>query len=230
MIDIHSHLLPNIDDGSRSFEDSVAIINGLASVGVTDIIITPHYVAETEWVSTRTKNQVLIADLRSRVKGVKLYLGNEIYIDQNIAQRLKKGIISPLADSKYLLVELPMSGEYEGYEDILLSLIQAGYKVILAHPERYHTSHKKLDKLIELRDMGVLFQCNLGSIIGQYGKNAQKTIKKLAKADMIYCFGTDIHHRRDYSEITKAQKKLRKYYSEEELQTLLDTNPRKILC
>ncbi len=167
---------------------------------------------------------------RIRVKGVKLYLGNEIYIDQNIAQRLKKGIISPLADSKYLLVELPMSGEYEGYEDILLSLIQAGYKVILAHPERYHTSHKKLDKLIELRDMGVLFQCNLGSIIGQYGKNAQKTIKKLAKADMIYCFGTDIHHRRDYSEITKAQKKLRKYYSEEELQTLLDTNPRKILC
>ena len=230
MIDIHSHLLPNIDDGSRSFEDSVAIINGLASVGVADIIITPHYVAETEWVSTRTKNQVLIADLRSRIKGAKLYLGNEIYIDQNIAQRLKKGIISPLADSKYLLVELPMSGEYEGYEDILLSLIQAGYKVILAHPERYHTSHKKLDKLIELRDMGVLFQCNLGSIIGQYGKNAQKTIKKLAKADMIYCFGTDIHHRRDYSEITKAQKKLRKYYSEEELQTLLDTNPRKILC
>ena len=55
---------------------------------------------------------------RIRVKGVKLYLGNEIYIDQNIAQRLKKGIISPLADSKYLLVELPMSGEYEGYEDI----------------------------------------------------------------------------------------------------------------
>ena len=230
MIDIHAHLLPDIDDGVRTFTDSLAILRGLADQGVTDIIVTPHYIAETEWDNKRYQNQRLLAELKEKAADipVNLYLGNEIYIDRNIEKLLKNRTISPLADSKYLLIELPMSGEFEGSEDIFLSLLQNGWKVILAHPERYHNHN--YDKLVELHNMGVLFQCNLGSIIGQYGKNAQKTIKKLLKDDLIFCFGTDIHHTRNYAEITKAQKKLRKYYSADQLQAVLETNARKILC
>ena len=234
MIDIHSHLLPNVDDGVHTFTDSLAILRGYSEQGITDIIITPHYIAETEWTSKRYQNQRIFAKLKDQAVAAKIpiniYLGNEIYIDPNVAELLKSCTISSLADSKYLLLELPMSGEYAGADDIFLSLIQAGYKVILAHPERYQSSHKNIDHLLELHEMGVLFQCNLGSIIGQYGKNTQKTLKKLAKADLIFCFGTDIHHTRDYSEIAKAQKKLRKYYSADRLQAVLATNARKILC
>lgn len=234
MIDTHAHLLPKIDDGVRTFTDSLNILRGLAEQGITDVIITPHYVTDTKWTSTYYQNQRHLAALKEKVTDakipVKLYLGNEIYIDAHIAKLLKRKTIAGLAGSKYLLIELPMSGESEGAEDIMLSLLQAGYKVVLAHPERYQTSHKSLKKLRELHDMGVLFQCNLGSIIDQYGKSARKTLKKLAKADLIYCFGTDIHHTRDYSEIAKAQKKLRRYYSADRLQQLLETNPRKFLC
>lgn len=233
MIDTHSHLLPNIDDGVRSFGESVEIISGMHEVGVTELIITPHYVPESKWTSTRHNNLLLIESLQRHLDkagvNVKVYLGNELYINPDIEEYLKKQTTSSMADSKYVLVELPMSGEFEGYEDILLMLKRDGYKPILAHPERYQTSAKNIDHLRELANMGILFQCNLGSIVNQYGSKARRALKRLAKEKLIWCFGTDIHHRRDYAEITKAQKKLAKYYTAEELDELLVKNPRKII-
>ena len=233
MIDVHAHLIPQVDDGSHSFEDSVEIVRGLSSVGVTDIIITPHFVSESTWTSSRYKNQLSLTKLKTALKKanikVNLYLGNEIYIDQDIQSFIDQKLVNPLAGGKYLLVELPMSGEFPQCDDILLTLIRSGWHVILAHPERYTGFYKNLDRLYELSNMGVLFQCNLGSVIGQYGRKPQKTIKKMAKEHLIWCFGTDIHHTRDYAEITKAQIALQKYYSEDELNQLLVNNPRKIL-
>ena len=233
MIDIHSHVLPGIDDGSKNITMSLDILKGLEEQGVTDLICTPHYIAETSQVSPRNKNLELLEKLQKSAekKGlkIKLYLGNEIYIDKNIPKLLRLKKISPLGKSKYLLVELPMSGEFEQYEDILLSLIQKKWKVILAHPERYHSFQKNYSKLTELHNQGILLQCNLGSFIGQYGKHAKKTAQKIAKDKLIYCVGTDIHHTRDYTEIAKAQKKLRKYYEFYELDDILVQNPLKIV-
>ena len=139
MIDIHSHVLPGIDDGSKNITMSLEILKGLEEQGVTDLICTPHYIAETSQVSPRAKNEELLKKLQERAKkkGIKtnLYLGNEIYIDRDIAKLIRAKKISPLAKSKYLLVELPMSGEFEQYEDILLSLQQKKWQVILAHPD-----------------------------------------------------------------------------------------------
>ncbi len=231
MIDIHSHILPGIDDGSKSFDESLDILQGLAEQGITDVIATPHFIAETNQTSSRSRNQRLLLELANRAKdiNINLYLGNEIYIDREISKYLKNRRISPLADSKYLLIELPMSGEFAQYEDIFKSLQDAGWTIILAHPERYHTIQKDYRIIINLRRQKILFQCNLGSLIGQYGKHAQKTIKKLAKDHLIFCFGTDIHHHRDYSEIAAAQKKLAKYYNKSELNALLVENPQKIV-
>lgn len=233
MIDIHSHVLPGIDDGSKNITMSLDILKGLEEQGVTDLICTPHYISETSQVSPRSKNLELLEKLQKSAekKGlkIKLYLGNEIYIDKNIPKLLRLKKISPLGKSKYLLVELPMSGEFEQYEDILLSLIQKKWKVILAHPERYHSFQKNYSKITELHNQGILLQCNLGSFIGQYGKHAKKTAQKIAKDKLIYCVGTDIHHTRDYTEIAKAQKKLRKYYEFYELDAILVQNPLKIV-
>ena len=233
MIDIHSHVLPGIDDGSKSFTMSLEILKGLEEQGITDLICTPHYIVDTNQVSTRANNEKLLEQLQEKAakKGlkIKLHLGNEIYIDKDIPKLLRLKKASPLGKNKYLLVELPMSGEFEQYEDILLNLVQKKWKVILAHPERYHSFQKDYKKILDLHQSGILLQCNLGSFIGQYGRHAKKTAQKIAKDKLIFCTGTDIHRPRDYEEIAKAQKKLRKYYEFYELDAILVQNPLKIV-
>ena len=233
MIDLHSHILPGIDDGAKSFDVSLAILKGLREHGVSDVVATPHFVNGSSYMSTVAENRQLVEMLQEKADeadlDIEIHLGNEIYIDRDIPKLLHSHMITTMDESKYLLVELPMSGEYPDYEDILLSLNYAGYQVILAHPERYHTVWKDFSILEDLAEQGILFQCNLGSFIGQYGKHAKKTAQKIAKDKLIYCVGTDIHHERDYTEIAKAQKKLRKYYEFYELDAILVQNPLKIV-
>lgn len=233
MIDIHSHILPGIDDGSKSIEESLHILRGLSEQGITDIICTPHYIAETSQVSTKANNTKILNTLKEKAKeesiDINLYLGNEIYIDREIAKYIRLKKITPLAESKFLLIELPMSGKFEQYEDIFASLQEKGWKIILAHPERYHSFQNDYKIIDTLKARRILFQCNLGSFIGQYGKKAQKLVRKLAKEQLIFCLGTDIHHKRDYSEIAKAQKRLRKYYDDKELNAILVENAKKII-
>lgn len=233
MIDIHTHILPGIDDGARDFDESIKILQGLAEQEITHVILTPHYVASSTYISPRSTNLKLYRQLQDKVDqagiNITLHLGNEIYIDRDISKLLEKGKMSPLADGKYILVELPMSGEFADFEDILLSLKYEGWKVILAHPERYRTYHENYKKLYDLTEQGILLQCNLGSIIGQYGRHSKKVIKKLAKEKLIFCFGSDTHRVRDFSEISKALHKLRRYYTGGELQDLLEYNPKRII-
>ena len=234
MIDIHSHLLFGIDDGSRSIEESIYIINKLSKIGYTDIILTPHFINGSSYMSSRENNLELLKKLKvGLIKykvPVNLYLGNEIYIDSEIIDLFKKGIISSLNNSKYLLIELPMSGENEIYYDVFLDLINMGYKVILAHPERYISFQKDFNKVYELKELGVLFQCNVGSILGDYGSNAKKTIKRLLKEHLITFMGTDIHHKKEnYMFVENAKKKFRKYLTDKEIEDIFENNPRKYL-
>lgn len=233
MIDTHSHILPGIDDGARELADSVRLVRELVSQGVTDIIATPHFANETIYVSPRAENLKIMNSLKEKLVDegvdVNIYLGNEIYIDNKILELLKFGAIATLADSKYLLVELPLNGEYPNYEDLLAELMQNGYKVILAHPERYEITQNDYSVIDDLCNIGVLLQCNTGSIVGKYGKKAKKLVEKLAKDKLIFVFGSDIHHCRGGEDLKMAQKKLRKYYSEDELNQVLVKNPKKIL-
>ncbi len=233
MIDLHSHLLPAIDDGVDTFEESLEILRELKKHGITESFITPHYIKETIYDSPRTDNLKLITELKRAVAaeelGINLHLGNEIYISQDISTLLREKILSPLADSSYLLIELPMSGVFENYEDVFHNLMLEGYKIILAHPERYITIQRDFSILERLTSLGILFQCNLGSINGQYGRHAAKTTKKMAKKDMIFAFGTDTHHMRNFNEIDDSIYRLTKIYGEAKLDVLLKDNPLKIL-
>lgn len=233
MIDIHNHLLYGIDDGSKSIEDSVNIIREMSKIGYTDIILTPHYISHSKYNSPRDKNLILLENLRN-VLGengidINLYLGNEIYINHHIGDLLDNGKISSLNGSKYLLIELPMNGEYD-YLDVFEDLIYDGYKVILAHPERYHAFQKDFDKIYDLEEIGVYFQCNIESILGSYGKGAIKMVKRMYKEKKVSFLATDIHHKkRDYGKFDKAKKKIRKYLSFSEMEELLVENPSKII-
>ena len=233
MIDLHSHLLPDVDDGVEVFDESVEIIRELMRHGIKKIVVTPHYIPETIYNSPRADNLKLLHELKKSLQDekldVELFIGNEIYINSDISTLIKNKVISTLGDSKYLLVELPMSGVYEGYEDILYNLQAEGYKVILAHPERYLSTQKDFSILERLHNLGILFQCNIGSIAGQYGHKAEKTAKKLAKKDMIFAFGTDVHRLRDFSDIDRAITILTRIYGKAKLDKLLVDNPLKVL-
>ena len=233
MIDIHCHLLYGIDDGSKSLESSVDIINDLSKIGYTDIILTPHYISNTKYNSPKEDNMILLSNLQEALKenkiDVNLYLGNEIYITRRISDLLDRGKISSLNDSKYLLIELPMNGEYN-YMDVFEDLIYEGYKIILAHPERYHSFQKDFDRVYELEELGVYFQCNIESILGSYGKGAIKMVKRMYKEKLVSFLATDIHHKkRDYKKFDKAFKKIKKFLTDEELKELLIKNPSKII-
>ena len=233
MIDIHSHLLYGIDDGSKSIEDSVEIIGELSKIGYTDIILTPHYISHSKYSSSRDNNLILLNNLKGALnKGnikVNLYLGNEIYINHHISDLIESGEISSLNDSKYLLIELPMDGEYN-YIDVFEDLIYDGYKVVLAHPERYHAFQRDFEKIYELEEIGVYFQCNIESILGSYGKGAIKMVKRMYKEKKVSFLATDIHHKKkDYGKFERAKKKIRKYLSSDELDDLLVKNPSKII-
>ncbi len=234
MIDVHSHLLYGIDDGTRTIDESVTIISKLNNVGVKDIILTPHYINGSVYNSPKQNNLKLLKSLKEKLEvnniDTNLYLGNEIYIDDMIYELVKSKTISSLNNSKYLLIEIPMSGVYDKYYDIFLDLINKGYKVVLAHPERYYAFQKNFDLIYELIDIGVLLQCNVGSILGEYGKGAKKVMKRLLKEDLVFCFGTDIHRdKNDYNFLEKAKKKVSKYAENEKLKDLFYNNALKII-
>lgn len=234
MIDVHSHILYGIDDGSRNINESINIIKNYNKMGIKNIIATPHYINNSSYVSSKSNNLEILDTLKKELVkhniDTNLYLGNEIYIDEEIEDLLKKNIISSLNDTKYLLIELPMSGEKENYYDIFIDLINAGYNVVLAHPERYKAFQNNFNLIYELNDIGVLFQCNIGSIIGDYGKNAKKVLKRMLKEDLVYMFGTDIHRDKDsYKFIIKSQKRIKKYISEDKYKLLFDDNARKLI-
>lgn len=232
MIDIHSHILPGVDDGARTLAESVEVVKGLAAQGVTGIIATPHYIDETIYTVQRAENQILIEELRRKLLeagvGVNLYLGNEIYISPKLKELLRSGVVSPLAGSNYLLVELPMSGWFPGVLDILKDLKRWGYQVILAHPERYTSMQEDFGVVQQIWEAGILLQCNLGSFTGRYGRQAQKTAEKLAKKQMIFALGSDAH-RNHGEQVLAAVEKLRKYFNESELRKLLVENPGEIV-
>lgn len=233
MIDIHSHILPGVDDGARTFADGIELVRELAASGVTDIIATPHYVAETRYVCDRQEESRILSDLRTELAKegiqVNVFLGNEIYIDKSIASLLEEGKISTMAGSNYLLVELPLDGEFSNYEDILKDLMGSGYKVIIAHPERYRIAQKNYELIKEWKNWGIKFQCNLGSIMGEYGKSAKKLVKKMIKDDLVFAFGSDIHHRHGKDYWKKVQGKIGKYATEKQTKWILENNSRGIL-
>jgi protein-tyrosine phosphatase len=233
MIDIHSHLIFDVDDGSRSLEESINILSMMYEAGVTDMIITPHYIIDSKYMSSKDINEDKLKQIKEELNkrniNMNLSLGNEIFIDNKIFEYLKDNKVSTLNNTKYILVELPMSGIYEGYQDILYSLVHKGYKVILAHPERYISFQKDFNKVYEVLELGVLLQSNYGSILGDYGLGSKRMIKRLMKEKLITYFSSDIHRLRSYNFIDRAKSKMKKYYSDEEINDLTNNNMKELI-
>lgn len=196
MKDIHSHILYGIDDGAKTLEESIEILKKASTRGVTDIILTPHYILDSIYTANITEKKQRLKKLNQKLKelniNINLYLGNEVYIDSSLSSKLRS--ISTLNNSRYLLIELPLNNKCLILEEVLYQLKQKNLIPIIAHPERYTSYNEDYSFFENLIKKGCLLQGNIGSIYGDYGKKSQKMIKELLKRGMIHFLGSDIHH------------------------------------
>ena len=210
MIDMHCHLLPGIDDGSKSFNESINIVKKAQQEGITDIVLTPHYIVGTKYDANNAEKIDLFKELEFQVKErkipINLYLGNEIYIDAKLPEMLgafdektgknkgNSGEVASLNGRKYVLIELPVQNEDFSTPDTMFELIRRGWVPVIAHPERYEYIQNNINYAAELVKMGCKLQGDYLALTGKYGKKAEKTLKKLLRKDLIFCLASDIHH------------------------------------
>lgn len=227
MIDIHSHILPGIDDGSSTLEESKGMIINAINNGVKAIIATPHYIYRSDYDADNAKKKKLLKELKEYVSDldIELYLGNEVFIDNDLVE-LEDAFYS-LNDTRYLLLELPMNTEIKNLKALIFNLQVNDYKIILAHPERYDFIQKDVKKIMPILDSGVLLQGNMGSLFGDYGKGAKKALKIMIKHKMIHFLASDSHSNNDkrYDYFSKLNKVLDK----KTIELLTKINPSKVL-
>ncbi len=197
IVDIHCHILPGVDDGAKSFEQSKAMLDIAYEQGIRTIIATPHHMPEGRNASPQT-----IEEQVTRLQNyadechydMDIYVGNEIYYHEEAADLLDEEEICTLAATSYVLVEFAPMDDARYIRNSLNHLQNMGYQPIIAHVERYMSLVKPpFEHIKQLREMGVLIQVNAGSITGFFGKHSKETAEKLLKAKLVDFIGTDAH-------------------------------------
>ena len=196
-IDIHSHLLPGIDDGSTSIEDTISLISQLKAIGVKEFITTPHII-NSVWNNTKQSielkhNETLLL-LKKEDETLSLKPAAEYMLDSYFFEMIKRG--EPLLTLKdnYILVEMSYLNSPNQLYDMIFELQMAGYIPVLAHPERYLFYYNNFDEYYKLKRAGCLFQLNLLSTVGYYGIGVSTLTQKLLTKEMYNFVGSDVHH------------------------------------
>ena len=222
-VDIHSHLLPGIDDGAKNIETSIALITKMRSYGIKNIITTPHVLGDLYQNSSDTikdKLREVQEELqRKNITDVTINAAAEYMMDEQFSELLEKNDILTIKDN-YVLVEMSYFSAPINLYEILFEIQVKGYKPVLAHPERYSFLHNDFNHYYKLKKAGCLFQLNLLSLTEQYGKGVQKICEKILKENLYDFAGTDAHHRNHLEVLKKIGTKK----NLEKIKHLLDNN------
>ena len=233
MIDFHSHIVYDVDDGSQTLEQSINILKKAEKAGFDKIILTPHYMEDYYEIHTdeiAEKIETLREKCNKEQIEIELYQANEIYITNHIVELIESSEATTINKSRYVLFELPMNEEPGNLLEVVYQLLENKKVPIIAHPERYSYIQKDPNRLIPLIEQGVLFQTNYGSIDGQYGKEIQKTAKLLIENNFIHFLGSDVHHEGYiYEKMPEIKESLRKIISNEKIKELTTQNAEKVL-
>ncbi|MBR2828682.1 MAG: capsular biosynthesis protein [Bacilli bacterium] len=233
MKDIHSHLLYGIDDGSKSIEESIPLLKELEKQGVTDLMLTPHYIENSKYNCNNEDKQKIFEELSKRAEeekiNIRLYLGNEVFFTPNMINLIEKKEIQTLNNSRYILFEFPLNNIYQNTSEIINEIVSKGYIPVLAHPERYEYFQKHPNAIKEYLRSGLLLQGNITSLFGIYGKTAEKTLKYFIKNKWISFIGSDTHHN-IYFKGKKVEKKLLRLTKDKEYtKDLIEENFNKVI-
>lgn len=233
MIDIHSHILPGIDDGPKKIEMSLDMIRRSYEEGTIDIVATPHFrrgCFETPYEEVKKITKYFNELLKAEDLDINIHYGQEVYYSDRIIQDLEEGLIGTINGGRYMLVEFPMRKIPSEAIDYMYELKLRGITPIIAHPERYIEIIKKPETLNPFIEEGCLFQLNAGSIRGDFGKDVKKTAEILIKNNIYGFIGSDAHNnssrntgiKEEYQEVFKKNKDLEHIFLENSNKLLND--------
>ncbi len=194
--DVHSHFLPGIDDGAPDMEASLALIRSIQEFGYSKVITTPHVMSDYY----RNTPEIILGkldDVREALEkegvNVTIEAAAEYYLDAEFMDLIKAKNLLTFGDN-YVLFELPFISEPPNLKNIIFELQLAGYKPVLAHPERYSFFHMSIERYEEFIENDVILQLNMNSLTGHYSPEVQRISETLIERDMIRMVGSDCHH------------------------------------
>ena len=215
-VDIHSHILPGIDDGSENLAQSIDLLSRLNTIGFSKCIVTPHTLPEI-WENTSEGITATFNSTKSQLEeplnNMLCRVASEYMINDSFLQRLQKEPLLTLKDN-YVLIEMSYLNPPLALKEIIFEIQLKGYQPLLAHPERYLFYHNNTKMYETLKKLEVQFQLNLLSSVGYYGSAVAKTADFLLKENLIDFVGSDVHHLRHVNAfenkiIVKSEKQLR---------------------
>lgn len=231
MIDIHSHVLPEIDDGPKNWDETMAMVRQAAEDGIREIAITHHVLSNLAY---ERESEILqkFEMLKQRVElegyNVRFHLGSEIYVQADM--ELTHTISTYNNNGKYFLVEFPMQGIPRFVADRFFELVLDGMVPIIAHPERNATIIRNPERAFEFVQRGALLQLNASSLLGRHGSQVRDTAMILLNSNLVHFVATDAHNTTSRPmRLSPAWNAVAEGWGAERAATLFDTNPRKAI-
>ncbi|MEO7533518.1 MAG: CpsB/CapC family capsule biosynthesis tyrosine phosphatase, partial [Ferruginibacter sp.] len=206
--DIHSHILPGIDDGSPDIETSLQLVKGIYDLGITKTVATPHIIADMYRNTPEIINEAL-ASLKAAcaAEGMKIDISAaaEYMLDDYFLKLLSEDSPILCIEKNIILTEQSYAAGSSNLHEISFEIMKKGYRPIMAHPERYYYYHDNYGQYSRLKDMGFLLQVNILSLVGYYGKPVAKAAKYIMDNDLADLVGTDMHHHRHLAVLQKSE-------------------------
>ena len=204
--DIHSHLIPGIDDGVKSMEESIDMIRAFSMLGFKKLVTTPHimsdYFKNTPEIILEGLEKVKAAVKKEGIN-ITIEAAAEYYLDEFFLQKVKNEKMLTI-NNKYLLFEISYINPPDNLLSVIFEINVHNYTPLLAHPERYNYWSNKFDEYKKIKEAGVLFQININSLTGYYGKESKKTAERLIDENMVDFIGSDLHGHRHMDSLSRV--------------------------
>ncbi len=231
MIDIHTHVIPGIDDGSMSLESSIQQLRLMSASGIDHVFCTSHYmrgIYQFDKAAYRYKFAELVEEVKHQEIPIILHPGAEVFLIKGIEDDIHEKRLT-LGDSSYVLIESELNGLPPDFYNNLFDLLHKGYRPILAHAERYVSVMSRTHEVKSLIDKGIYIQINAGSLLGGYGAKIKATAWKLLNKGWVHFIASDDHVRQDYEAFGKARQKVIDHIDVQTANLLTREYPRMIL-
>lgn len=232
-IDLHSHWIPDIDDGVTSVEEGLALLRALREAGFQKVIATPHMrpgMFDNTRDDLRQAYDRMLPHVESAALDVEVSLSCEHYFDDVVFDRIMRGEGIPYRGERAVLVEFAGDHLPAMLAERLFDLRRKGLRPVIAHPERYRVSWKSLEVMEDLVDRGTVLLLDIGALAGKYGRAPKKAAEQMLDAGLYYAACSDAHRPSDVDDVNAGMDRMRKLVGEEECAFLLSEGPRRVLA